>query len=46
MDGARLLQCTRLIQHGTKCCGSVTRVDIANDLCAFFEVAADDKIRG
>src|SRR6516225_7648623 len=25
MDGARLLQCTRLIQHGTKCCGNLCR---------------------
>ena len=25
MDGARLLQCTRLIQRGTKCCGNLCR---------------------
>ena len=25
MDGARLLQCTRLIQHGTKCSGNLCR---------------------
>ena len=34
MDGARLLQCTRLIQRGTKCCGSSAAMPASRALAA------------